>query len=147
MRMCFLIEPKSYSVPYAESASLTRHSKMDGSSQDGRNGKSRTRSKTTSNVAIVPLFTLSLRRPGFFRFYIPRSECRLKISLNMKADRVLYSPHSRLFLSGTGDQGLGKWISGRLRRVMRISCLRSRTCKMTRCAYAALGTQLVSTGL
>ena len=88
--MCFLIEPKSYSVPYAESASLTRHSKMDGSTQDGCNDKSWTRSKTTSNVAKISLFTLSLRQPGFFRFYIPRSKCRLKISLNMKADCVLY---------------------------------------------------------
>ena len=88
--MCFLIEPKSYSVPYAESASFTGHSKKDGSTQDGRNGKSRTCSKMASNVAKIPLFTLSLRRPGFFRFYIPRSKCRLKISLNMKADCVLY---------------------------------------------------------
>ncbi len=43
-----------------------------------------------SNVAKISLFTLSLRRPGVFRLYIPRSKCRLKISLNMKADRVLY---------------------------------------------------------
>ena len=28
---------------------------------------------------------------------------------------------------------------------MRAFCLRSRACKMTRCAYALLGTQLVST--
>lgn len=49
--MCFLIEPKSYSVPYAESASLTRHSKKDGSTQDGRNDKSQMCSKMASNVA------------------------------------------------------------------------------------------------
>lgn len=57
--MCFLIEPKAYSVPYAESASLTRHSKMDGSTQDGRNGKSRTCSKNGlecgNDTAIHPL--------------------------------------------------------------------------------------------
>lgn len=70
--------------------------------------------KMASNVAKIPLFTLSLRRPGFFRLYIPRSKCRLKISLNMKADRVLYSPHSRPFLSRADDwrvREVGFWPS------------------------------------
>ena len=43
------------------------------------------------------------------------------------------------------SKGLGKRISDRLRRVTRMFCLRLRACKMTRCAYALLGTQLVST--
>lgn len=88
--MCFLIEPKAYSASYAESASLIWHSQKESSAQDGRNDKSQTCSKMASNVAKIPLFTLSLRRPSFFRLYIPRSKCRLKISLNMKVDCALY---------------------------------------------------------
>ena len=38
------------------------------------------------NIAIHPLVEMT----WLFRFYIPRSKCRLKISLNMKADCVLY---------------------------------------------------------